>query len=80
MTERYSLAPEGSKPRPEELDEDVVDYYQYSAARGDAAAQVCVSLCLCLCLGLVLGVGLWCVCVCVVTHTHTCCACGAREL
>ena len=50
MTERYSLAPEGSKPRPEELDEDVVDYYQYSAARGDAAAQVCVSLCLCLCL------------------------------
>jgi TPR repeat protein len=40
MLERYSLAPDGSKPRPEELDEDVVDYYQYSAARGDAAAQV----------------------------------------
>ncbi len=40
MMERYSLAPEGSKRRPEELDEDVVDYYQYSAARGDPAAQV----------------------------------------
>jgi SEL1 protein len=40
MMERYSLASEGSRPRPEELDEDVVDYYQYSAARGDPAAQV----------------------------------------
>jgi TPR repeat protein len=40
MTERYTLAQEGSKPRPEDLDEDVVDYYQYSAARGDPAAQV----------------------------------------
>ena len=40
MMERHSLAPEGSRPRPEELDEDVVDYYQYSAARGDPSAQV----------------------------------------
>lgn len=40
MMERHALASEGSKPRPSDQDEDVVDYYQYSAARGDASAQV----------------------------------------
>ena len=30
----------GGKTRAVDLDEDVVNYYQYSAARGDAAAQV----------------------------------------
>jgi len=41
MMERYPLAQDaGGKSRAVDLDEDVVNYYQYSAARGDAAAQV----------------------------------------
>uniref|UniRef100_A0A7S4UA39 Uncharacterized protein n=1 Tax=Guillardia theta TaxID=55529 RepID=A0A7S4UA39_GUITH len=41
MMERYPLAQDaGGKTRAVDLDEDVVNYYQYSAARGDAAAQV----------------------------------------
>ena len=40
MIEKQSIAGDGTKAKGTDLDEDVVNYYAYSAERGDAAAQV----------------------------------------